>query len=93
MMYAAMLSYGLIVRFPPCDGMMKMIWANVGSLSLLYLLYLALLTPINFLVERRMEKRRGSKEYIVLAIAQLIVLAANLAYFSFKFYSHCGEVV
>src|SRR4051812_14125762 len=86
MNFYARIAYGIIARLPECKNVMEIIWNNVFELSQIYLIYLVLITVINFLVERKLEKRKNSKEFLVLAFINIISLISIISLFSNEFY-------
>jgi magnesium-transporting ATPase (P-type) len=91
MVIATMVSYGMIVRFPDCDHVMESIWSTVQDASVAYFLFLAVITVFNFFIERKLERRSHSNNYLILALLHFMVLILSLWYFSNDFYNHCGE--
>src|SRR4051794_23786273 len=74
MICAAILAYGLIVRFPSRDAAMEIIWDNVRTLGILYVLFLTVMTAFNIVIERKLEKRSASNEYFMITVFHALVL-------------------
>ena len=91
MIYLAFFSYALIVRIPDCDRMLSVIWDRVKELIFAYGLFLGLTTGFNLLLERKIEKRKTSKEYLIIFIVHLSFLLLGTIYASYEFYGHCGQ--
>lgn len=89
MLYAGMIAYGLIVQLPDCDGVMRTIRSVSQDLLLLYGLYLLVLTGLNLVVERWLEKRGEAREYRLLFAMSLMLLIAWHLYVSYHFYLLC----
>ncbi len=91
MLLGAALSYVLILRNPDCDRVMDVIKDELCELIPIFMAYLAVVTGLNYLVERYLEKRKGSKEFLLLLLIQFVVMTLAITYLSFNFYLHCGE--
>ena len=71
--YAVTASFLIIVE-PPADNNLMRVALNVSlDLSMLFIVFLSLITLINFLIERKIEKRKSSKEFITLMLVNLTV--------------------
>ncbi len=88
MIFYANLGFGIIARVPECENVKSVIWNVVGELCEIYLVYLIVITAINILFEKKIEKR-SSKEFVVLAIINLVLLVLVTSYFSNQFYNIC----
>lgn len=91
MIFYANLSYGIIARLPECENVKEVIWNVVLDLSQIYLIYLIVITVINILVERKIEKKINSKEFLFLAIINIFLLVLITSYFSNEFYDICCQ--
>jgi len=89
MIFYTSFSYGIIARLPECKNVKDVILNVIVELSQIYLIYLIIITSINILFERKIEKRRDSKEFIFLTIANIILLLLITSFFSNKFYNIC----
>jgi glucan phosphoethanolaminetransferase (alkaline phosphatase superfamily) len=89
MIFYASVSYGIIARLPECKNVKEVILNVIVELSQTYLIYLIIITAINILFEREIEKRRDSKEFIFLTIINIILLILITSFFSNKFYNIC----
>lgn len=83
-------TYAMIVRFPDCEDALSLIWTQVKEVILIDLFFLAIITALNFLFERKLEKK-NTRVFLFLLVFHSIILAVALLYFSNDFYSHCGE--
>ena len=90
MSLATFLSYGIIVQYPSCERMRDVIWQVVQQNIVMYSGYAVLLLTVNFVSERYLEKRKTSREFIVLTLVQIAVLLLMLSYASWEFSLHCG---
>jgi len=59
------------------------------DLMIAYGFFLGLTTGLNLLIERKIEKRKTTKEYLVMLIAHLTFLALGTVYASYEFYGNC----
>ena len=65
MIFYSNLGYGIIARLPECENVKTIIYNVVGELSKLFLIYLIIITIVNFLFERKIEKRSETKEFVI----------------------------
>ena len=91
MLFGAYLSYGLIVRLPDCNQVLQRILNNLKTLIVLYLLFVTIITVINYSIERKFEKQTTSREFFWLMIVHGVLLTIGAFIFSYDFYCHCGE--
>lgn len=89
---AALFNFALILSYPTKDKAMPIIWHEVLELIPLYTAFILLLLLINFLYERKVERRAESKEYLLLFLLQSIWLVSLIMYFSWDFYQRCYDV-
>lgn len=89
MLYLTVFSYELIAYIPDCSYVGDVIASNINRLLPFYLLLLLILTGINFLIERKVEKRTGTREYFYLFIFQCIALILTAFLVSRNFRSSC----
>lgn len=87
--FYANVGYGIIARLPECENVKTVIWSVVGDLSKIFLVYLIIITAINILFERKIEKRSGTKEYVILAVINIILFTLITSFFSNLFYRIC----
>ena len=86
------LSYALIVRFPDCENVMKLIWNIITELIQIMFVYLVIITGINYIVERKAEKQQFSKEFLLLFVINFLLIMLGVIYYSYDFFKHCGEI-
>jgi hypothetical protein len=86
------LSYALIVRFPDCDSVMNLIWNRIVELIPIMIVYLILITGVNYVAERKIKKKELSKEFSLLFLINLLLIILAIIYYSYEFYTHCGEI-
>ncbi|MNV01191.1 hypothetical protein D3C71_913870 [compost metagenome] len=84
------LSFGLITTLPNCDRVTDIIISQLTKLSSFYLLFLLCITGINLLIERKLEKRIHTKEYLYLLIIQCILVVSIAFFVSKEFYDSCN---
>jgi hypothetical protein len=89
MIFYANVSYGIIAILPKCENVKEVIWKVVVELSQIYLIYLIIISTINILFERKIEKRNGSKEFVFLFVLNIILLVLITSFFSNEFYNIC----
>ena len=89
MIFYANLGYGIIARIPECENVKSIIWNVVGELSKIYFVYLIIITAVNILLEKKIEKRSNSKEFIALAVINIILFVLITSFFSYQFYRMC----
>lgn len=81
----------LVYRYPDCEVVRIKISENIGELLLRYIPYLGLMTGLNLFIERKIEKRPKSKEYLLLLYISLLILIIAITYTSYDFYTHCRK--
>lgn len=86
------LSYALIVRFPDCENVMKLIWNIIAEIIQIMLVYLVVITGINYIVERKVEKKQFSKEFLLIFFINFLLIMLVVIYYSYDFFKHCGEI-
>jgi hypothetical protein len=91
MTIVALIVTTLVYRYPDCDVVRIEMSENIGETLLVYIPYLGLTIGINLLIERKIEKRSKSKEYLVLFYISLLVLTIAITYASYNFYSNCRK--
>ena len=79
------LAYALIVFRPVCDRVMEAVWHQLERLAPFYLLFLICSLGMNFLIERKLEKKKKSKEFLFLLIIEVLLLTV-IAFFVSKEY-------
>jgi hypothetical protein len=72
MWWMTVLSYGLIVRIPPCDQMSGIVNERIKELTYSGLIYLCLVTLLNWFIQGKFEKRLGSREFLYLGAINLL---------------------
>jgi hypothetical protein len=86
----AVVGFGLTVNYPGCERAPATVTNVVCDLSFVYLVYLTVITILNYLAERRLEKRT-TKEFIWLLAIQLVLISSFTALMASAFYSQCCE--
>ena len=89
MIFYANVGYGIIARLPECENVKEVIWKVIEELCLVYVIYLIIITTINILFERKIEKRKSSKEFLFLAVFNIIMIVSITVLFSNQFYKMC----
>ena len=89
MIFYVRIGYGLIVLLPACSNVKDVIWKVVTELSQIYLIYLIIITIMNIFFERKIEKRNSSKEFVFLAVLNIIILVLITSLISNEFYKTC----
>lgn len=64
MWWMTILSYGLIVRIPPCDQIGDVVNERIRELAFSGLIYLCVATLLNWFIQRKFERRFGSREFL-----------------------------
>jgi NADH:ubiquinone oxidoreductase subunit 2 (subunit N) len=80
-------SYATIVRVPNLQRIFDIIWNQAGNVALISIVFVLIATYLNFVFERKIEKRKTSREFIILSLIHIIILTLAFAYFSWNFYS------
>lgn len=87
MIWFAYLSYAIIVRLPESGKLIDLIWSQIKQVLPVYSISILVISLINFLYERKIEKRKSSNEFIKLFLIHLIVIVFALIYYSYDFYN------
>ncbi len=81
------ISYGIIVRVSSLERVFEIIWNQAGNEALISIVFVIIATYLNFVFERKIEKRKASREFIIIALIHIVMLTLAFAYFSWNFYS------
>ena len=79
-------SYAIIVRVPNIERLMNLIYSQVEKFTLVLILFNIIITFINYVFERKIEKRKTSYEFTWLLLIHTIILILAIAYYSNDFY-------
>jgi uncharacterized membrane protein (DUF373 family) len=79
-------SYAIIVRVPNIERLMNLIYSQVEKFALVLILFNIIITFINYVFERKIEKRKTSYEFTWLLLIHTIILILAIAYYSNDFY-------
>jgi hypothetical protein len=79
-------SYAMIVRVPNIERLINLIHSQVEKLSLISIGFILIITFINYVFERKIEKIKTSYVFIWLLLIHFIALILAIAYFSNDFY-------
>ena len=91
MWWMTILSYGLIVRIPPCNQIGHVVNECVRELAFSGLIYLCVVSLLNWFVQRKFERRFGSREFLYLGAITLVVIALLTWYSTNQFVGLCGN--
>ncbi|RKS12855.1 hypothetical protein C8C87_3296 [Flavobacterium sp. 120] len=80
------LSYAIIVRVSNIERLMNLIHSQVERLTLISIGFIIIITSINYVFERKIEKIKTSYEFIWLLLFHFITLILAIAYYSNDFY-------
>lgn len=73
-------------KIADCQSMFETVKSTGISLLPELLLFIIVITIFNFIIERKIEKRKQSKEFFWLFILQFTLLVAAIIYHAFKAY-------
>ena len=79
-------SYAIIVRVPNIQRLMNLIHSKVENLTLVSITFIIIITFINYVFKRKIEKRKTSYEFTWLLLIHTIILILAIAYYSNDFY-------
>jgi len=79
-------SYGIIVRVASLKRLFDIIWSQAGNVALISVVFIIIATYLNFVFERKIEKRKTSREFLFISIFHIVMLILAFAYFSWNFY-------
>ncbi|MBG6110221.1 putative membrane protein [Flavobacterium sp. CG_9.10] len=84
--FYAYVSYAMIVRVPNIERLMAIIRIQVERFTLISIGFIVIITFINYVFERKFEKRKTSYEFIWLSLIHFLILILAITYFSNDFY-------
>lgn len=87
MIWFAYLSYAIIVRVPESGKLINLIWSQIRQVSPTYLISILIISFINNLYERKIEKRKSSYEFLKLSLIHLFIITFAVIYYSIDFYN------
>ena len=79
-------SYAIIVRVENFERIFNIIWNQAGNVALISVVFILIVTYLNFVFERKVEKRKTSREFIIISLIHIAMLTLAFAYFSWNFY-------
>ena len=79
-------SYAIIVRVQNLERIFDIIWSQAGSFALISVVFILIATYLNFVFERKVEKRKTSREFLIISLIHIVILTLAFAYFSWSFY-------
>ena len=79
-------SYAIIVIVPNLERLYEDIWTVAGMMAIVTIVFIAIITYLNFLFERKIEKRKTSREFIIISLIHIAGLTLAFVYFSWNFY-------
>jgi len=68
------LSYALVAFQPPCNRVGEDVLFHMENLAPFYIVFLSGATGMNLFIERKIEKRKESKEFLYILIAEIFLL-------------------
>jgi hypothetical protein len=77
--------------YPNCVVGKERIYHNIFGLLPYFLLYFSVSTVLNYIGERYLEKRKTSKEFLLILIVSTLLIIAATTYFSVDFFRRCCE--
>jgi|GEM_PF-2768210 uncharacterized membrane protein len=88
MIWFPYLSYAIIVRVPESGKLMDLIWSQIRQVLPAYSISILIISSINFLFERKIEKRKSSHEFLKLSLIHLLIITFAIVYYSIDFYNY-----
>jgi len=79
-------SYAMIVRVANMERLMNLIHSQVEKLTLISIGFIVIITFINYVFERKIEKRKTSYGFLWLFLVHFVTLILSIAYYSNDFY-------
>jgi len=79
-------SFAIIVRVPYIERLVNLIHSQVEKLSIISIGFIIIITFINYVFERKIEKRKTSYVFIWLLLIHFVTLILAIAYYSNDFY-------
>jgi uncharacterized RDD family membrane protein YckC len=85
----AYLPFAIYTRLPDCGIVTEVIFNIIVDVLPYQIISLIIISFLNFSFERKLEKRKFTKEFILLTVIHLIGLFLAVLYFSNEFYKLC----
>ncbi len=79
-------SYAIIVRVPNIERLINLIHSQLENLILVSIKFILIITFINYVFERKIEKTKTSYEFTWLLLIHTIILILAISYYSNDFY-------
>ena len=86
LVFEVALSYALFVRAADLETVFDVIRNQVGHFALISGVFVIVAAYLNFLFERKAEKRKGSHEFLIISLVHVSIVILSIAYFSWDFY-------
>ena len=80
------LSYAIIVGVPNLERLFDIIWIQAGRLAIISIVFISIATYLNFIFERKIEKKKTSREFLIISLIHIGTLIIAFLYFSWNFY-------
>ena len=77
----------MIVIVPDLERIFDIIWDQAGKVALISVVFILIATYLNFVFERKIEKRNTSREFIIISLIHIVILTLAFSYFSWNFYN------
>ena len=86
LIYVIAVSYAIIVRVQNLERIFDIIWNQAGTIAFISIVFVLIATYLNFVFERKIEKRKTSREFIIISLVHITMITLAFAYFSWNFY-------
>ena len=87
MIWFAYFYYEIIVRVPESRKLLDLILSQIKQVFSTYFISILIITLMNFLYERKIEKKKFSYEFLKLLLIHLLIIIFALIYYSIDFYN------
>ena len=89
MVYFVTAFFMLIVELPSCEEVMENILSQLTWFSPVFLIFLAIITLVNIFIEKILEKRKSSKEFLKLLFLHTLLYIVTFIINAIILYFKC----
>lgn len=86
LIFGIKVSYALIVIVENRGKVIEIIWCQAERVTLVSIPFIFIITYLNFIFERKIEKKKYSREFFILSIFHILILILSFTYISYSFY-------
>lgn len=84
-------SYAIIVIVSNLGKLFEIILIQAGRFAITSIVFIIIITYLNFMFERKIEKRKTSREFLIISFIHIVLLILAYIYFTYEFYCNYIE--